>query len=472
MSEPAENTYHKPNIDPQGWLGQAVTCGFAMALVMWTTWFVTHLPWVGLAEPARVGIVLLAWFAAAAVLTAPSSMRTAAAAGLVSALLGLLLLGSKLVEPVPASPQPGAVRPNALVIALGYLALGATMVAAGWAAGRLLPKAADTRQDWLARFSIVAAVTIAVLLFIGGLVTSTGAGMAVPDWPRTYGANMFLYPLSGAAANVFLEHSHRLFGTLVGLATITLLIWTFVREKRGWVKVIAAVILALVITQGVIGGFRVTGNSRALAMLHGVLGQLTFGIVVAMAAFLAPAFKGQAGRCSCGYPLGSLPATDGRVTCPECGTVNRAPGEAEPAQNFRRLRFLSTGFLHATILQLILGAMHRHFRDNHSLYSHIALSLVVVFFAVGAGFMSRTVQGSRGGIGPILRRLGAWTVAVVGVQFLLGWVAFMAGGRTVAAATAGQALIRTIHQANGAFVLALAVLGFVWTRRLLRNQAG
>jgi len=282
---------------------------------------------------------------------------------------------------------------------------------------------------------------------------------------------MFLYPLSGAGAPVFLEHSHRLFGILVGLATITLLIWTFAKEKRGWVKVCAAIILALVITQGVVGGFRVTGNNRFLAMLHGVLGQLTFGLIVAMAAFLSPTFKRRGNLCECGYSLAALPASEGRVTCPECGRNVAAPAQLDVLPNARRLRFFTTGFLHATILQLILGAMHRHFRDNHSLYSHMAFSMIVLVFAVIAGFSARAVPGERLGMGPILRRIGAWTVGVVGFQFILGWIAFLMGGREVPAANAEQALIRTLHQANGALVLALAVLAFTWTRRLLRAQA-
>ena len=68
-----------------------------------------------------------------------------------------------------------------------------------------------------------AVVAVAPLLFVGGLVTSTNSGMAVPDWPNTFGSNMFLYPLGPRAQpDVYLEHSHRLFGTLVGLATLKL----------------------------------------------------------------------------------------------------------------------------------------------------------------------------------------------------------------------------------------------------------
>jgi len=420
-------------------LGQSVTSGFAMALVVWTTWFITHLPWVGLSGQVQTLIVLAMWLAAATVMSngkSSSGLLASVGGGLTSALLGLLLLGSKLVEPA-AENQAGAVKPNAILIAVGFIALGGFIGAAGFLASRLLPSPqADRNPDWLARHGAVTCFIVAMLLFIGGLVTSTGSGMAVPDWPRTYGANMFLYPLSGAASDIFLEHSHRLFGTLVGLASITLLIWIFAAEKRRWVWLIAGIVLALVIVQGVIGGYRVNENSRLLAMLHGVLGQVTFGLIVAMAVVLSPTFK--------------------------------AATASEPLEKGRRLRFMTTGFLHATILQLVFGAMHRHYRDNHSLMAHIGFSIVVVLLAVMAGFSARAVKGEHGGIGPVLRRTGAWVVAVVAVQFMLGWIAFLAAGGEPKAIEPGQALIRTAHQANGALLLALAVLGFVWTRRLLR----
>ena len=75
----------------------------------------------------------------------------------------------------------------------------------------------------LHRFAAFVVAATAILIFAGGLVTSTGSGLSVPDWPNTFGTNMFLYPLGPRAApDVFLEHSHRLFGTLVGLSAIAM----------------------------------------------------------------------------------------------------------------------------------------------------------------------------------------------------------------------------------------------------------
>src|SRR5262249_17734296 len=143
-----------------------------------------------------------------------------------------------------------------------------------------------------------AAASVAPLVFIGGLVTSTNSGMAVPDWPNTYGSNMFLYPLGPRVRpDVFFEHAHRLFGTLVGLTTLVLMVWTLIAERGVGVRRPAIAAFVLVCLQGVLGGIRVRMGSadpeqdnRALAMLHGVLAQLTFGVVVACAVFLSPAY--------------------------------------------------------------------------------------------------------------------------------------------------------------------------------------
>src|SRR5437667_3466297 len=80
--------------------------------------------------------------------------------------------------------------------------------------------------------SITAAATLA-LIIIGGLVTSHGAGMAVPDWPNTYGYNMFAFPFSKWVGGVLYEHSHRLMATFVGLLTAVLALCLWVRETRG-----------------------------------------------------------------------------------------------------------------------------------------------------------------------------------------------------------------------------------------------
>lgn len=433
----ASNTIQNPNTDPSGgaqvaW-PYALVYGFATAAIVWTAWFVTHHPWIALSEPARAGGVLAAWILAAAFFSRGCSVKVSVAGGFISALLGLLILGSKIMQP-GKSGLSGPEVPSGALICLGFLALGGAIGLVGGLVGRALPRARG--GDALAQFALAAAATVAPLLFIGGLVTSTNSGMAVPDWPRTYGSNMFLYPLRGAGPAVFLEHSHRLFGTLVGLATLTLMIWTLAVERRLWVKVLAVIALCLVVIQGVLGGVRVLENERLLALIHGVLAQLTFATIVSLAAVLSPTFK----------------------------NVHRT----DPIANPKRLRVFITGALHSSILQLIFGAVYRHYRDKHSLFSHIGLSIVVLTLSLAAAFAALSVKGEHGGLGKIIRRCGIALLTFVSLQFLLGWATFSMGGKALAADSPAQALIRTIHQADGGILLAVVSVGFVWTKRLLR----
>ncbi|HEU4342169.1 MAG TPA: COX15/CtaA family protein, partial [Candidatus Binatia bacterium] len=107
---------------------------------------------------------------------------------------------------------------------------------------------------WPHRLAVVLACATLPLLFVGGLVTGKGAGLAVPDWPTTFGYNMFLYPWSKMAGDIFYEHSHRLVASGVGLLTIVLALILWFRERRNWLRWLGVAALALVISQGIIGG--------------------------------------------------------------------------------------------------------------------------------------------------------------------------------------------------------------------------
>lgn len=120
------------------------------------------------------------------------------------------------------------------------------------------------------------------LIWMGGLVTSHGAGLSVPDWPNSFGYNMFALPfnkwLGTYAGGVFYEHTHRLLGSLVGLCAIALTFVAWRIERRPWVRWVASGVLAAVIVQGLMGGFRVTEGSNLLAAMHGVFGQCVFAL--------------------------------------------------------------------------------------------------------------------------------------------------------------------------------------------------
>ena len=116
------------------------------------------------------------------------------------------------------------------------------------------------------------------LLYVGGSVTTYRVGLAVPDWPQTFGINMFLYDFWNAPFGVRVEHTHRLYGAAVGMATLLLAGWFLVFERRRWMKGLGVLAVVAVIVQGVLGGTRVTQVSTLLAAVHGVVGQAFFGL--------------------------------------------------------------------------------------------------------------------------------------------------------------------------------------------------
>jgi cytochrome c oxidase assembly protein subunit 15 len=90
------------------------------------------------------------------------------------------------------------------------------------------------------------------------MVTSKGVGLAVPDWPTTFGYNMFLFPVSKWVGGILFEHTHRLIASAVGFLTIILAIWLWRSDDRRWVRNLGVIALAGVIVQGILGGLRVT----------------------------------------------------------------------------------------------------------------------------------------------------------------------------------------------------------------------
>ena len=186
-------------------------------------------------------------------------------------------------------------------------------------------------NPWLHRFAVLTALMTLVLIGIGGLVTSHGAGMAVPDWPTTYGYNMFFFPVSQWVGGIFYEHTHRLVASVVGLLTAILAGWIWVRETTGSLRKVglgwiiltlglmgvrtqpmfialagvalaviaysltrlraderpvrwwAAIAFSVVLVQGVLGGLRVTALADWLGIFHGTLAQCFFVLICALA---------------------------------------------------------------------------------------------------------------------------------------------------------------------------------------------
>src|ERR1700741_5587079 len=94
----------------------------------------------------------------------------------------------------------------------------------------------DLPKRLLHWFAVISTICVLGLICSGGLVTSHEAGMAVPDWPNSFGYNMFLFPVSHWIGGVFFEHTHRLIASGVGLLTIALCVMTWLVENRTWGK--------------------------------------------------------------------------------------------------------------------------------------------------------------------------------------------------------------------------------------------
>lgn len=193
----------------------------------------------------------------------------------------------------------------------------------------------DLQKLLLHWYAIFVAASVLVLICSGGLVTSHEAGMAVPDWPNSFGYNMFLFPISRWVGGVLFEHTHRLIASGVGLLTIALCILTWVIEDRLWVKWLTVIALLAVIIQGVLGGLRVTEHNALLGLFHGCLAQGYFSLMATVALVTSRFWR----RIE--------PAFDERVV--------------------RRLRFWTVTVAVMLFIQLALGASMRH--------SHTGLSI-------------------------------------------------------------------------------------------------
>ena len=185
----------------------------------------------------------------------------------------------------------------------------------------------------LHRFTLLVALSTAVLIFAGGLVTSTGSGLSVPDWPNTYGWFMFTFPLEKMVGGIFYEHSHRLIASTVGFLILVLAIWLWRAEPRLWVRRLGYLALAAVITQGMLGGITVLWYlPDPISIAHASLAQIVFCLTVALALFTSRGWH----RAYAPRP-GAVATPDDRVLA--------------------RVAAVTTAWIY---LQIVIGATMRH----------------------------------------------------------------------------------------------------------------
>ncbi|MGE0821042.1 MAG: heme A synthase [Candidatus Binatia bacterium] len=214
-----------------------------------------------------------------------------------------------------------------------------------------MPVSVDTPSPWPQRFAVLTALATLPLLFIGGLVTSTGSGLAVPDWPTTFGENMFLYPWSKMVGGIFYEHSHRLFGSLVGFLTILLTVSLWRNESRQWLRWLGIVALVAVVLQGILGGLRVVLLQQTLAIIHACFAQAFFALTVSLALFTSAEWR-----------------------------TSIEPHITAGARRVQRLGLVTTGLLY---LQLIFGALLRHYGEAAVLHivGAVLVAIHILLFA-------------------------------------------------------------------------------------------
>jgi cytochrome c oxidase assembly protein subunit 15 len=297
----------------------------------------------------------------------------------------------------------------------------------------------DRSFNWTHLVACLLVGVTAVLLSFGALVTTYEAAMAVPDWPATYGHNMFLFPWREwilGPWDLFLEHGHRLLGALAGLVTIALVAVAWRGKSGAAVRWLAVAAMVLVVLQGALGGARVLLDDKTVAKVHACTGPLFFGVAVAIAA------------------LSRRPATEAAAAA---GSGSRLPA----------------ALLIASYLQLVAGAQLRHldatvdpalFRSLVGLHVAGAVAVTVLAFVTAATLAEE---------GPAVAR--SWArllVATVVVQVLLGGGAWIVNwglppgivpeawqpGEPLVARGVVQAVVVTGHVLLGMLILAGSVV--------------
>jgi len=246
----------------------------------------------------------------------------------------------------------------------------------------------------LHRWSILIVCLVWPLIWVGGQVTTYDAGMAVPDWPGTYGYNLFLYPYQTwlfGPFDLFIEHGHRLLGALVGIVSIVAVAFAFICEPRGWVRALSVVVLIAVIGQGALGGARVVLADRTLAMVHGCTAEIFFTLCVTLMVVTSRWWWTESPQS----PLqGQNP-------------LNAAAYPTQRGSTFRpsrRLIVLACVIFALAYLQVVLGAQLRHVQPTaspggfkHLVYTHIATAFLVLSLATLAAWKlrSKAIMNSR-----------------------------------------------------------------------------
>lgn len=276
-------------------------------------------------------------------------------------------------------------------------------------------------SPWTHRLALLTASATLLLILFGGLVTGLGAGMAVPDWPTTFGHNMFLFPWAAMVGGIFYEHTHRLIGSVVGLLTIGLCVAIWAGGARPWLRGLGIVAVALVVIQGILGGLRVVLVADWLALVHGVVAPGFFALVACLALATSAAWT--------------------------------APAGAVPDEWIRPVSRWGLAVTLGLYLQIALGAVLTH--TGTRLDAHLTGALLV---SAAVLILARRIQARRAEW-PELGRAATALHALWGLQLLLGLGAYLTRFQA-ALVQWGPALglaFPVAHRITGALMLAAAL---------------
>ena len=299
--------------------------------------------------------------------------------------------------------------------------------------GARVGKSNDSRPSssslWPHRIAVILAGATFPLLFVGGLVTSKGAGLAVPDWPTTFGYNMFLYPWSKMVGGIFYEHSHRLVASFVGLLTIVLALTFWLREQRNWLRWLGLGALVLVILQGVLGGLRVVLLEPTLAIVHAAAAQFFFALTICLAMFTSREWQ---------HAPVDRPVNDGG--------------------RLRRLCAVTTALIYA---QIVFGAVLRH--TGERLDAHLVFAALVALHVL---LVVMRVRRQHGNVAQLNRPV-LLLFFLLALQIALGGASYVAKFTTLWRLPVDLVvLITTTHLATGALMLAASVAVTLRSHRL------
>ena len=287
---------------------------------------------------------------------------------------------------------------------------------------------------WLHRFAWFLAASTLVLITAGAMVTSTGSGLAVPDWPNTYGHFMFAFPMKNMVGGILYEHGHRMIASAVGFFTIILAIWIWKVDPRRWMRRLGFIALAAVIVQGVLGGITVLYFLPApVSVAHAGLAEIFFCLTVAIAVFTSPRWLNPP----------TAPADD---------------------RTLRRLTTFTTGLV---FVQILVGAAMRHTGAGLAipdfplafgrLVPHVWNQGVALHYAhrVGAVLVTLAIVAVAGHVFYHHRRRrelvrpASLLLVLVASQVTLGALVVLTGRHEI---------INSAHLANGALVLVTSLV--------------